>query len=93
VVVVRGRDSGLTLPVDPPTPASLARMDLSAAASWANGIEGYVEIEAVLDARAPGLTIVSWCGTVCRGFGFVAGRHRFSFGSSWAWLTSGALCV
>ncbi len=52
VVVVRGRDGGVTLPVDPPTPASLARMNLSAAASWASGIDGHVEIEAVVNVLA-----------------------------------------
>jgi hypothetical protein len=52
VVVLRSRDGGLTLPVDPPTPASLARMGLSAAASWDSGPDGYVEIEEVLDVVA-----------------------------------------
>ncbi|HEV7162637.1 MAG TPA: hypothetical protein VGN25_05215 [Solirubrobacteraceae bacterium] len=52
VVVVRRRDGGLTLPVDPPTPASLARMGLSAAASWDSGVDGHVEIEEVLDVLA-----------------------------------------
>jgi hypothetical protein len=52
VVAVRRKDGGLTLPLDPPTPASLARMGLSAAASWDSGIDGHVEIDAVLDVIA-----------------------------------------
>jgi hypothetical protein len=52
VVAVRRKDAGLTLPLDPPTPASLARMGLSAAASWDSGIDGHVEIDEVLDVIA-----------------------------------------
>jgi hypothetical protein len=52
VVAVRRKDAGPTLPLDPPTAASLARMGLSAAASWDSGIDGHVEIDAVLDVIA-----------------------------------------
>ncbi|HSZ14390.1 MAG TPA: hypothetical protein VK790_10195 [Solirubrobacteraceae bacterium] len=52
VVAPRRKDGGLTLPLDPPTPASLARMGLSAAASWDGGIDGHVEIAEVLDVVA-----------------------------------------
>ena len=53
VVVVRGNGEGLVLPVEPPTPASIAKMGLDAAASWdTGGVDGYVEIDAVLDVIA-----------------------------------------
>lgn len=52
VVVVRGKDKGLPLPLDPPTPASLEDMGLSAAASWDSGVDGHVEIEEVIDVVA-----------------------------------------
>jgi len=52
VVAVRRKDAGPTLPLEPPTAASLARMGLSAAASWDSGIDGHVEIDAVLDVIA-----------------------------------------
>jgi hypothetical protein len=52
VVVVRRKDGGLTLPLDPPTPASIAHMGLSVAASWDSGIDGHVEIDEVLDVIA-----------------------------------------
>jgi hypothetical protein len=52
VVAVRRKDAGPTLPLEPPTAASLARMGLSAAVSWDSGIDGHVEIDAVLDVIA-----------------------------------------
>jgi hypothetical protein len=52
VVAVRRKDGGPTLPLEPPTAASLARMGLSAAVSWDSGIDGHVEIDAVLDVIA-----------------------------------------
>ncbi len=52
VVVVRRKDGGLTLPLQPPTRSSVADIGLSTAASWVNGIDGHVEIEEVLEVIA-----------------------------------------
>ncbi len=44
---------GLTLPLEPPTAATLAGMGLSAAASWEAGVlQGHVEIEEICDVTA-----------------------------------------
>ncbi len=52
VASVRRRDGGITLPLEPPTKTDLDRIGLDAAASWESGIDGYVEIEEILDVAA-----------------------------------------
>jgi hypothetical protein len=52
VAVKPSKQGPFALPVDPPTPARLRDMGLDAGMSWDLGLEGHVEVLAVIDVRA-----------------------------------------